>query len=305
VGDDLAAVERRLREILQSDVPLVTEVTQHPLCGGGKRLRPALVLLGGRFYRPEEKERLVWLASATELIHMATLVHDDIVDRSATRRGQDTINARWGDRMAVLAGDFLFGTALTLVTEWGDARVIASLSRCMREMASGEIRQFGLVNRLAFTEAQYLDWIEKKTAIFIGEAAQIGAMGCGATDGVLEPLWGYGRAIGLCFQIVDDILDLTSSTDALGKPAGGDVKNAVPTLPLIHGLRESSERERLKSILLNGRESDDALSEVVDILRRAGSFEYALGRATSFTAVAHRELDPLAEMADNFLHRKH
>lgn len=313
ISDDLGAVERKLREVLQSDVPLVTEVTQHPARGGGKRLRPALVLLGGRFYRPEERERLIGLATSAELIHMATLVHDDIVDRADKRRGRDTVNARWGDRMAVLAGDYLLGSALALVAEWGTQEVISSLSRCVQEMAKSEMRQFGGVNRLATTEADYLDWIEKKTALLMAESAQLGAMGSGAPPEIVGPLWAFGRAVGLCFQIVDDLLDLTAPPDRLGKPAGGDIRNGVSTLPIIHALAESSERARLKAILLDGQGSDD-LEEVVDILRRSGSFEYAFGRASSFAAVARHELDKLptiparqalSDMVDSLLYRTH
>jgi heptaprenyl diphosphate synthase len=310
---DLPLVERRLREVLQSDVPLVTDVIQHPLRGGGKRLRPALVLLGGRFSPEREQERLINLAAAAELIHMATLVHDDVVDQSSKRRGQDTVNARWGDRMAVLGGDYLLGCALTLIAEWGGARVLVSLSACVREMAASEMRQFGRVDRLALSETDYLDWIEKKTALFIGECAHLGAMGCGAPDDVVGTLWRYGRALGLCFQIVDDLLDFTSSTERLGKSTGEDVRNGVPTLPVIHALRESPERERLRVLLENGRDPG-ALEDVLSILRRSGSLEYAFGRASSYAAVAHGELArlpdiparrALAELTDDLLHRTH
>lgn len=312
IGDHLLIVERRLREVLQADVPLVTEVVQHPLRGGGKRLRPALVLLGGRFH-PYTEQRLTSLAAAAELIHMATLVHDDIVDRSTTRRGQDTVNARWGDRMAVLAGDYLLGCALHIVAENGTARVIASLSQCVKEMAGGEMRQFGRVNRLALTEPDYLDWIDKKTALFIAESARLGAMAAGAPDLVLEALWGYGRSLGLCFQIVDDVLDLTASFDNLGKPIGGDVRNGVLTLPLIHALRESTERAELRGMLMNGQ-TPGAMADLLGILKRAGSLEYAQGVARSYAAVAGRWLetlpatparDALAEISDDLLKRTH
>ncbi len=291
----------------------MTEVTQHPLRSGGKRLRPALALLGGRFHRPEDKERQVGLACSAELLHMATLIHDDIVDRARRRRGQETINARWGDRMAVLAGDYLLGSALALVATWGNRSVIESLSKCVQEMAKGEMIQFGRVNRLTDTEADYLDWIEKKTALLMAESAHLGAMGSGAPAKIVRPLWSYGRAVGLCFQIVDDVLDLTASAQSLGKPTGGDVKNGVPTLPVIHALAESSERAELRAILANGRDGS-AVGDVVEILKRSGSFEYAYGRASSYAVMAHGELDKLpdiparqalADMAHSLLHRTH
>lgn len=281
--------------------------------GGGKRLRPALVLLGGRFCLPEDPERVVGLATAVELIHMATLVHDDIVDRSTTRRGQDTVNARWGDRMAVLTGDYLFGCAFTLVAEWGNGAVINNLSRCVMEMAKGEILQFGRVRRFRETEADYLEWIERKTALFIAESTQMGALATGAPEEIVGSLWRYGRALGLCFQIVDDLLDLTASTERIGKPAGGDIRNGATTLPLIHALRESDERERLLAILKDGQ-SEESVREALGILKRAGSLDYATSRATSFAAAAHRELtdlpdiparQALADMAQHLLHRTH
>ena len=306
-------MERLLREILASDVPLVTDVTQHPLRGGGKRLRPALAILGSRFCLSSRSEQVTGLAAAAELIHMATLIHDDIVDGSVTRRGRDTVNARWGDRMAVLAGDFLFGVAFTLVARWGNQAVIDSLSRCVTEMAKGEMVQFGRIRRLHNTEDDYLDWIEKKTAIFIAESVQIGATGAGASDEIRRPLWSYGRALGLCFQIVDDVLDLTSSVERLGKPTGEDIRNGTPTLPVIHALRESEERDQLKALLTDGH-SEGSQREVLDILERAGSLEYATERAASYATSARRELaklpdiparDALASMADHLLHRTH
>jgi heptaprenyl diphosphate synthase len=290
----------------------VTQVTQHPLRAGGKRLRPALALLGGRFCLPEDTDRLVGLAAAAELIHMATLIHDDMIDGSATRRGCDTVNARWGDRMAVLAGDYLFGCAFTLVARWGNGSVIDSLSKCVTEMAKGEMVQFGRIRRFKETETDYLDWIEKKTAIFIAEASRIGALGVGAPESIVGPLWRFGRYLGLCFQIVDDVLDLTASPDHLGKPAGCDIRNGVTTLPIIHALRESSERDHLRVILQNGQ-AGPAIDEALAILRRAGSIDYAQSRASDFAAAAHRELGSLpdlparrslADMTDRLLHRK-
>lgn len=306
-------MERRLRSVLQTDVPLVTEVTQHPLRGGGKRLRPALALFGGQFHRPEDGERLIGLAAAAELIHMATLIHDDIVDCSVTRRGRDTVNARWGDRMAVLTGDYLFGCAFTLVAEWGNGPVIGSLSRCVMEMAKGEMTQFGRVRRFKETEADYLDWIEKKTALFIAESTQIGAMGTGAPEEIVTPLRRFGLNLGLCFQIVDDVLDLTASADNFGKPVGGDIRNGVTTLPLIHALRESAERDRLRAILRNGQD-EGSVREILTILERTGSLAYASERAAHFAAAAHRELgqlpdiptrQSLADITEHLLHRTH
>lgn len=221
------------------------------------------------------------------------------------------MNARWGDRMAVLTGDYLFGCAFTLVARWGNGGVIDSLSRCVMEMAKGEMLQFGRVRRFTETEDDYLEWIDRKTAIFMAESTQMGAMATGADEEVTGPLWRYGRAVGLCFQIVDDLLDLTSSVERLGKPAGGDIRNGVTTLPLIHALRESEERERLLAILRDGH-GEDSVVEAVTILKRAGSLEYATSRAADFAAAAHRELaglpdiparQALADLAQNLLQR--
>lgn len=295
MAPDLEAVEGQLRDVLETDAPVVTLLTRHPLLGGGKRLRPALTLLGGRFCPPGERERVIGLATAMELVHMATLVHDDIVDLSATRRGQDTVNARWGDRMAVLTGDYLFGRAFTLVAEWGNAGVINSLSRCVMEMAKGEMLQFGKVRRFRESEADYLEWIERKTALLIAEAAQTGALAGQAPEAVAGALWRYGRALGLCFQVVDDLLDLTAPAERTGKPAGGDIRNGVTTLPIIHALRESEERSRLLAILEDGT-SEDSVAEALEIVRRAGSLDYASNRAASFATSARRELADLPDI---------
>jgi octaprenyl-diphosphate synthase len=197
----------------------------------GKRVRPALTLLASRFH-PNDGERAITMATATELLHLATLVHDDTVDGASTRRGRATISERWGSHVAVLVGDFVFATAATFVCDTGNVRVIRRFSEAIMELASGQLMEY----RSTFkpqTRSEYEDRIYRKTASLIQTATECGAVLSDASEPVIEALKGYGYHLGMAFQIVDDILDVEGDPEETGKPVGSDLRNGVLTLPTL------------------------------------------------------------------------
>ncbi|MDQ7794263.1 MAG: polyprenyl synthetase family protein [bacterium] len=291
---DLGAVERLIEETLAGGGSLLREVGVYLLRAGGKRLRPELVLLGARFGGERPAARLAHLAAAVELVHMATLLHDDVVDESAVRRGRPTANVRWDSQTSVLVGDYLFATAFEFVSRWAAADSWLALTGVVRTMAEGEIQELSSRGRLDVTEQDYLDRIKKKTALFIAECPQLGAMTADAADGCREALGRYGYCLGMAYQIMDDVLDLTADLRTLGKPTGNDLGRGVVTLPVIHGLTTSGEgRIRLQRILGRAGDGEADLKAVASILEGSGSVDYARGVAQEFAGQARQALAPL------------
>ncbi len=234
---DLADVESQIAELLQDRSELVTRMGAHTLAGGGKRLRPTLCLLSGAFGDPSRRDRLIRAAAGLELIHMATLVHDDVVDRSPTRRGRPTVAALWGSGLTVLAGDWLFASSFELLHTSDDPSVIRTVARMVRELCAGAIEEAELAGTFPQGVQPYYDRIYRKTAVFLETACRVGAMVSGAPAAIQETLALYGRRVGMAFQITDDILDFTGDTARTGKPIGGDLRSGIATLPMILGRR--------------------------------------------------------------------
>lgn len=314
VGDDLAHVEEALEAALADEPTLVAEVTGHLLKSGGKRLRPALVLLGGHAgtYRIE---RLAPVAAAAELIHTATLVHDDIIDAAATRRGAETVSRRWDQHTAVLAGDWLFAKAFSILSESKRPAVVGAMAAVVFQMCSGEIQQnLGTHRPLGQDEAEYLSRIGKKTAEFIGQACRVGALMSDASAEVAAALYQYGFAVGMGFQIVDDLLDMTADAKVLGKATGSDLRAGVYTLPVIYALQQASGRERLLGLCQQVETlGDSEMDEVTAILQECGAFGYAQKKAQGYITAAKAALsvlgpgelrDELFGLADGVLSRE-
>lgn len=294
VKPDLARVEQEITEALTDENALVTEIATHLLRGGGKRLRPALVLLVAGMYQADPAlARSV--AAAVEIIHMATLVHDDAVDRSALRRGVPTVNARWGDDAAILMGDYLFAHAFSKLAQTGNNRVVRIMADVVSRMASGEFEQLTEGYDPSQDEADYIRRIDKKTGYFIAQSCRVGAVLAGADEHEEEALARYGYHIGLGFQIIDDILDFTSSEERLGKPAGSDLRGGILTLPVIHALAHSPQKERLAEMIEARQFTDDDIREVKAILEECGAIEYAGESARRHTRQAKEALQVLPE----------
>ncbi len=291
VRDDLTRVEEAIARALRTDGPLTAEVAMHLLQGGGKRLRPSLVLLAGGA-AGAEAPALIPVAAAAEIIHMATLVHDDIVDGSALRRGVPTVHAKWGEAFGVLIGDYLFARGFTMLAATGNNRVVRIMSDVVSRMCAGEIREVA-DQWQACDEAGYLDRIDAKTGYFIAECCRLGAVAAGAPPRVEEALAAYGSAVGLAFQITDDVLDLTGSAASLGKPAGADLRAGIVTLPVIHALVHAAEADEILALLAGRRVDDEDVERVREIAERSGSVAYARGRSVRLAREAQAQLEAL------------
>ncbi len=262
-------VEEALATAVASDVPLVSEAAGYVLAAGGKRFRPMLVLLGGRFGDPDDP-RLVPGAVAIELTHLATLYHDDVIDEADDRRGIPSANARWDNTVAILTGDFLFARASQIASDLG-VDVTRLLARTIAEVCEGQIREAQIMGRIETEEAGYLDVIRRKTASLIGTSCRLGGLVSEADPEVVERLERFGRTLGMAFQLSDDIMDLTADRAVLGKEPGADLREGVYTLPVIHALRGSARREELRALLVSGPPTGDRLETALEIVRWDGS----------------------------------
>lgn len=283
---DLERVERRMREPVHPEYPQLTAVLQSILDSGGKRLRPALALLAGSFY-PTDSEKLVSLAASIEMLHTATLVHDDLIDGAMLRRGKTTINARWNTGATVLTGDYLFARAAALAAETENVRVIAIFANTLMTICSGELRQIfdrhdlpRIDSEAAWQEAlaRYDQRIHAKTASLFAAATEAASVLSGAPEEQVNALREYGWLLGTGFQIIDDVLDFEGDQEVLGKPVGSDLREGIVTLPVLYFLREHPDDEQVAAVVRDG--SDDALvRKVVAAIRETGALARAMDRA--------------------------
>ncbi len=296
LGSRLEQVKRELRRIVESDFGLIAEVNGHLLQMQGKLFRPTLLLLaqeasGGRGDRAETH------AAVIELIHLATLVHDDSVDHSVLRRGMPTINALFSHQVSVIMGDYLYSRAVVELTRLGDIEPLRVLSRVTNEMTVGEMRQLMAHEPLSFSESEYDLLIRSKTASLLSGACEVGALLAGPRErGALRR---FGEYLGMVFQIVDDLLDYTEEEAVTGKPSGNDLREHKVTLPLIYALdRLSPEGRREVSRLMETPEPDEGqIGRVVTLVADAGGLEYARQRAQQLAEQAEQTLEELPPSA--------
>ncbi|HWQ61440.1 MAG TPA: polyprenyl synthetase family protein [Negativicutes bacterium] len=289
VQGELAAVEQELASIIHSRVDLVTDIGDHLLRAGGKRLRPALYILCAKSGRPFPAG-LAPVAAAIELIHMATLVHDDVIDDAATRRGMATANARWGNHVTVLAGDYFFAKAFSLIAAHAGGEALKILTGTICAICEGEISQAKELFNPAQTEEDYLARIGKKTAGFIAASCELGALTAGLPLHDVQALRQYGYAIGMAFQITDDLLDITASSEQIGKPAGNDLRQGVLTLPIIYALQQSADREELRRIVAARDMADEHVQRGIAVVHTTDAVEYCYRRVSDYLAAARRAL---------------
>jgi octaprenyl-diphosphate synthase len=274
LAPDMAEVDRVLRESLSSDVALIRQIAEYIVSGGGKRLRPALVLLSARACGYEGAHRYT-LAAVVEMIHTATLLHDDVVDDSKLRRGHATANATFGNAASVLVGDFLYSRAFQLMVGAGSMRVLEILSQATNVIAEGEVLQLMNSGNPDLDEAAYLKVIQRKTAKLFEAAAQLGAVLGGATAEREAALAGYGMHLGTSFQLIDDVLDYSGDQNAIGKNLGDDLAEGKMTLPLIRAMAvgRAGDAALIRTAITDGRLTDFAA--VMDVLARTGALDYA------------------------------
>lgn len=260
---------------------------------GGKRLRPALVLLSARCGR-YDLQPLTPAAMAVELTHAATLVHDDVIDRSSVRRGRPTVAAALGDEPAIVIGDFYFAKAYEQAARTQSTEVVGVLARTVMEICAGEVRQQAIRYLYSTGIDEYMQRIEAKTATLLAACCDIGALLAGLPDAQRSALHAYGRLLGLAFQIADDVLDYLGSVGEIGKPIGQDIAEGFATLPLMLAMEDAGVATRLKHLLHDGRKlSVEEAREVVDVVRKSGAPERALARARDYAMKARAQLDAI------------
>jgi octaprenyl-diphosphate synthase len=291
VEDDLVRVEEVFAEQARSDVGLVGEIGRYIQEGGGKRVRPALLLLASRLcgYRGA---RAVTLAATVEFIHAATLLHDDIIDEATTRRGRRSVNSRWGNDVTVLLGDFLYTRSMAMALSQDNLPILRLLSDVTLRMIEGEILEIERDGDMAVTEGEHLDLIRRKTADLFAACTRIGALLGEVGEEREEALARYGLHLGMCFQMVDDLLDFTADEETLGKPVANDLREGKVTLPMIYLLRRAADgdAEKVRAVLEDRGFARVSREEIVRLARERGALDEARSLAESHAAAARRDL---------------
>ncbi len=294
VADDMNAVDDVIQARLSSDVVLVNQLSHYIVNSGGKRLRPVLSLMASRAYGYEGIQHHN-LAAIIEFIHTATLLHDDVVDESELRRGQETANALFGNAASVLVGDFLYSRAFEMMVDVNDMKVMKILAETTNVIAEGEVMQLMNCHDADTTEQRYLDVIHAKTAKLFEAATRLGAVLCGRPEAEEKAMASYGMHLGTAFQLIDDVLDYSSSREEMGKNVGDDLAEGKPTLPLIfamrNGTKEQSEVVR-KAIEDGGL---DYLEPVMQAIKETGAIEYTETTAKNEAGLAIKQLEHLPE----------
>lgn len=295
VKEDLALFERDLRASLSVDSPLVLAINEHLLNRRGKRVRPALVFLSARANGPLPASA-VEAGMAIELIHTATLLHDDVVDESPTRRGQASVNTKWNNLTSVLMGDYLFSKAFHLLVRIGSPDLMKAVSAATERVSLGELIEIQESHNFEIDESGYLEIIDAKTASLFAASCEAGAILAETGAATRERLRDYGSEIGTAFQISDDMLDLFGSQEKTGKTEGNDIKEGRVTLPLIFALEKAppGERAEMLKILGNGAGASH-IDRVRDFVRDRGGVEYARRRAMEIEQNARRHITDLAD----------
>ncbi|OMP65865.1 heptaprenyl diphosphate synthase component II [Domibacillus epiphyticus] len=267
---DIDLIEKELESAVKSISPVLEEASVHLLQAGGKRIRPVLLLLGAKFGE-YDIHRVKFAAAALELIHMASLVHDDVIDDAVIRRGQHTVKAEWDNRIAMYTGDFIFAAALECMTKVEDREAHRILSHTMTELCIGEIVQIQDKYRFEQNLRDYLRRIKRKTAILIAASCQLGAIAAGAPAQIHQKLYEFGYNVGMSFQITDDILDFTASEKDLGKPAGGDLLQGNITLPVLYAMENEDLKERITAVHAHTDRQD--INQIIHLLKQSDAIE--------------------------------
>jgi geranylgeranyl pyrophosphate synthase len=292
VQRDLEKVERGLEKIADADFPLLAELLAYTLKTGGKRVRPALTLLSGKFY-VYDLALLVPMAAAVELLHTATLVHDDIVDNSPVRRGKPTVSRAWGEDSALLLGDYLFAKAGSLVAGTGNLRAVKLFSETLMTISAGELKQTGVTFDIARVRDYYFAWIAAKTACLFSTATESGAILSRAPENAIQAVRDYGHNLGMAFQIVDDVLDFIGEENELGKPVGSDLREGTLTLPTILFVAAHPDGELIKNVI--GKRDAEGVLQVVEVIRDSHVIDDCLSIASEFSSKARQAAERLPD----------
>jgi octaprenyl-diphosphate synthase len=291
---DMAEVDRVIRQRLQSDVALVNQLGHYIIDSGGKRFRPLLVLLSARAHGYQGRDHYI-LAAIIEFIHTATLLHDDVVDESSLRRGQETANELFGNAASVLVGDFLYSRAFEMMVDVNSMKVMDILANTTNVIAEGEVMQLMNVHDADTTEERYIEVIHCKTAKLFEAATRLGAVLCSSDEQQEMAMARYGMHLGTAFQLIDDVLDYTSSSDDMGKNVGDDLAEGKPTLPLIYAMRKGTaeQADLIRTAIEKG--GYDHIDQVQAVIHATGALDYTASVARKEADFALNELDGLED----------
>jgi octaprenyl-diphosphate synthase len=290
VRDDLKLVEETISLESVGSVAAINTISRHMQSAGGKRLRPILLLLSSRLVDPDRDEveatdEAIHMAAVVELIHTATLVHDDIIDEAKTRRGRPSVNALWGNQVSVLTGDWLYMQAFQIAMRHRKFSTLDILIGLTQLMVEGELLQLDRLDRIDISEADYMELVDRKTASLFASCCRLGAFAGGADDALAARLGEFAWNLGMAFQLIDDILDFTSRENILGKPVGNDLAEGKVTLPLLYALTETTREETraIENVLKDRNYQRTPFSQVLDIIEKYNGVERAQERANVFT----------------------
>lgn len=296
IAEEMNAFEKHFRDSMKSSVPLLDKITHYIVKRKGKQMRPMFVFLTAKMFTATN-ESTYTAASLIELLHTATLVHDDVVDESYKRRGFFSINALWKNKIAVLVGDYLLSRGLLLSVDKGEFELLRIVSNSVKLMSEGELLQIEKARRLDISEEVYFDIITKKTATLIASCCETGAHSVKQSPEVVEKMRLFGEKVGICFQIKDDLFDY-GTDDQIGKPLGIDIKEKKMTLPLIYALQNAGKKEKrlIINTVKNNNNDEEKVKQVIDFVIASGGIEYARQRMIAYRDEA---LDILNEFPEN------
>jgi len=296
VRDDLVLVEKEIHRESVASVDAITAIGQYLQEAGGKRLRPSLLLLSSRLIG-DGGESAIRMGAVVEMIHAATLVHDDVIDAAQTRRGRPSTNVQWGNHTCVLAGDWLYMQAFQIALRERNFHVLDLLIGLTQMMVEGELLQLERIGRIDVTEADCMELVDRKTACLFSVCAKLGALVAGADSQTEEKLGDYAWNLGMAFQLVDDVLDFTAREKTLGKPVGGDLREGKVTLPLVYALEQASadERRSVERVLADRHYENVPLRQILGLIEKYNGIERVRERALAFTDKARQAIGEFPE----------
>ncbi len=296
IKEELSSVEDVSINSLNSDVDIVNTMGTYIAKNGGKRLRPALVILSSKACG-NDSEASIKLACAVEYIHIATLLHDDVIDNSDTRRGAPSANSKWGNKSSILVGDYLFAKSFSIMVKEGNQQIMDSLANASMKMAEGEIQQLISKYDVNMKEDKYIEIITKKTAELIASCCEVGALVAGAPKEQVKAMYAYGMNIGIAFQLIDDTLDFIADVEKLGKPVCNDLLEGKVTLPLLKILEfeNGSTRSRIETILKSDTLENEDIDFVMDLIDKYKTVDYTINLAKRYASLGKEYLKAIPE----------
>jgi heptaprenyl diphosphate synthase len=293
LNSDIDIIEKMLEDTMQADSLLLRHASMHTLQAGGKRIRPVFVLLAGKFGN-YDIEVLKNVAVALELIHMASLVHDDVIDDAEMRRGKPAIKTKWGNKVAMYTGDYILALSLETITNIKQPAVHKILANTIVEVCIGEIEQIKDKYRFDQNFRDYFRRIKRKTALLIATSCQLGAIAAGAKDDIHKKLFRFGYYVGMSYQIIDDVLDFTSTEKALGKPAGGDLLQGNITAPVLFAMDNQEIRAAIQTV--NGNMNPEQIEKIITLIKQSGAIEKSMSLSDLYL---NKALSILSELPGN------